>query len=160
MANYGDVALGLKPDWSRSKENDQNYALQIVGHENGEADVYLKDEPDQAHQFVWVPLAYRDTVSVYSTKGYSFVKKAEGWVKRENLWEWDAEGFVLSRWGRLMARTKERFLEDMEKRRIQRERVMGSGNDDDKRAREIAERTGIQITEDDRPVRRRGLRNG
>lgn len=156
MANYGDAALNLGPEWARYKESDQNFALQIVGHKDGESDVRLKDEPNKRHQFAWVDTKYRDDIAINLTKGYRFVKKDEGWVKAEELWEWDAEGFLVWKTMRLMARPIERLVDDMAKRKQQRERVMGT-NKAEEEAAELAARAGIQITGDDKP-RRRGAR--
>ena len=157
MANYGDVALSLGPEWARYKLHDQNYGLMIVGHVNGVADAYLTIDPDQEHQFAWVETRYRDEIDINRSKGYRFVKQDE-WTKNENLWEWDAEGFVLCKGQRLMARTKERFLEDMAARRKQRDQFMGTNKDEEK-ALEIAARAGIEITGAEKPNRRSGLTN-
>lgn len=157
MANYGDLTLNLPPDWSRQKEHDQNYAIGMVGHENGVADAYLEDAPDTQHQFAWVDTRYRDEIDINRHKGYEFVKQSDGWVKNNRLWDWDAEGFCVLRGQRLMARSKESFLADMDARRKQRNKVMGKNKDDDE-ARQIAARAGIALLEedDDRP---RGMRN-
>jgi hypothetical protein len=158
VANYGDVALCLKPEWNRRRENDQTFVLTTVGHTDGVADAYLEDAPDQEHQFAWVDLKYKDDIAINHTKGYRFVKKDEGWTKNEMLWEWDAEGFLVYKTMRLMARPKERFLEDMAARRQQRDKVMG-GNKADEEADRIAARLGVEI-EGSPKVKRRGLRNG
>jgi hypothetical protein len=155
VANYGDVALGLGPDWSRYKLNDQTFALGTVGHEGGVADVYLEDEPDQQHQFAWVDTRWRDEVSINRQKGYEFVNVNAGWVKSERLWDVDAEGFVVHNGQRLMARPFARFLEDMKARKTQRDRVMGT-NKDEEAAIAAAARAGIDLTGDEgKPLRRK-----
>jgi hypothetical protein len=157
VANYGDVALVLRPDWERRKENDQHYALRIVGHQDGVADAYLEEEPDKEHQFAWVDPKYKTDVAVNHTKGYRFVKKDEGWTKNDDLWEWNAEGFCVRESDYLMARPKDRFLEDMAARRTQRDKVMG-GNKAEEEAERIAANAGIEISGDSPKVKRRGLR--
>lgn len=159
MPNYGDLALNLPPTWERGGESDQNYALMIVGHKAGVADAYRTKEPDTPHQFAWVDSKYADDVAINVHKGYQFVKK-DDWTKADDLWTWDAEGFCVFKMFRLMARSQERFLADMEARRKQRDRVMGS-NKDEEAAEAIAARAGLEITGDDgRPlkrVRRQGM---
>lgn len=158
MANYGDVALGLGPDWDRSNYHDQQYVLSTVGHDHGRADAYLDKEPDKQHQFAWVDPRYRDEVAVNRTKGYVFVNK-DDWAINELLWQWDAEGYCIRFDGqRLMARPKEIFVADMLKRKQRRSEVMGGNKEDEEVARR-AEKLGIQVygEEDGKPIRR-GLR--
>lgn len=159
MANYGDIALNLPADWSRFKQHDQNYALMTIGHAEGVSDVRLTKEPDKRHQFAWVDTRYKDEIDINRTKGYRFVTEKE-WTKNEHLWEWDAEGFLLCKGQRLMARDEDRFLADMAARKKQRDSVMRTNKDEDE-AQELAARAGIRISAEDdgRPVRR-GLRNG
>lgn len=157
MANYGDVALNLSANWNRREQNDQNYTLMTVGHADGVADAYLSDEPDQEHQFAWVDTRYKDDIAINRTKGYTFVHK-DTWTKNENLWEWDAEGFLVFKTYRLMARTKEEFLKDMADRRAQRDRVMGKSKDEEE-AERIAALAGIALTgEGTKKTPRRGMR--
>ena len=160
-SNYGDVALTLPANWNRRAQSDQAYALNTIGHTDGVSDVRLKDEPEQKHQFAWVEPRYRDEISLNQSKGYRFVKKDDGWVA-ESLWEWDAEGFLIRADGqRLMARSFERFLEDMAARKEQRDRVMNTSRVDEDVAR-LAAKFGISITGDGgKPVKRvrSGLRN-
>jgi hypothetical protein len=150
--NYGDVALGLSADWSRSKETNQEYALGIIGHEGGEADVFLKDEPEQKHQFAFVDTKFADEVAMNRVKKYAFVKKCDGWVQRANLWDWDSEDFLVHKGQRLMARKGEHFIAEME----QRAKVYNlSQSRADKEAREIAARSGIEMEEEGRKVVKR-----
>lgn len=157
MANYGDIALNLPADWSRSKQHDQNYALMTVGHTDGVADARLTKEPDKRHQFAWVDTRYKDEIDINRTKGYVFVKTPD-WTKNESIWEWDAEGFCVCKGQRLMARTEEKFLADMEARRKQRNSVMKQNKDEDE-ARELAARAGIRISAEDEGRPLQGLRN-
>ena len=164
MANYGDIALNLPPDWERARQHDPNYALMTVGHQNGVSDAYLIDEPDKRYQFAWVLRTFKgvpnEEVDINRTKGYSFVKKGE-WEKNANLWEWDAEGFLTCKGQSLMARPAELFLADMAARKRQRDQVMGGRNKEEERIAEMAARAGIEVTGSDegRPVqRRKGMR--
>jgi hypothetical protein len=149
--NYGDVALGLSADWSRATESNQEYALGIIGHENGEADVYLKDEPTKRHQFAFVDTRFNDEVALNRVKKYTFVKKDDGWVQRTDLWDWDAEGFLLYRGQRLMARPGELYTADLEKRKQR----MQSKSAADEEAKRIAARAGIEMEEEGRKVVKR-----
>lgn len=149
--NYGDVALNLKPDWDRAEESNQEYALLNVGHENGVADAYVTDAPGERHQFAWVDPRYADDVQMNRLKGYDYVKK-DSWTKNEKLWEWDAEGFCISRGQRLMARRAELFFRDVAKRDQFRSKKK---SDADEAAARIAARTGFAITGDDGQALRR-----
>lgn len=155
--NYGDLTLHLPPTWNRLGEADQQFALQMVGHENGVSDAYLKDEPTQRHQFAWVDPKYREDETMNVYKGYRFVKKDDGWVINERLWAWDAEGFCTFKTFKLMARTEDLFLKDMEARRIQRNKVMGKTEEDDAKQ---AAALGIDITGDDGKRVKAGRRRG
>jgi hypothetical protein len=152
VANYGDAALNLGPEWARYKENDQNYALQIVGHDGGESDVYLKTDPDKKHQFAWVDTKYSEDVQINQSKRYRFVKKDDGWVKRDGLWDWDAEGFLVFRTLRLMARDESELAAEMGKRKAQRDRVMGGETKEDQEIERLEARA------EGKP-KRKGLRN-
>lgn len=153
MANYGDVALNLSPDWDRRLQHNQNYALWTIGHENGTADVYLEADPDARHQFAWVDPKRGDDVTVNQVKGYRFVKKADGWTKNPNLWgDWTPEGLIRNFDQLLMARAAALHFEDKAKR----DRDIANRKDkDSEKAREIARQVGIDIDDDDQPVRRR-----
>ena len=154
MGNYGDLGVALPKDWNRRAQSDQNFILNTIGHTDGQSDVYLKDAPHEEHQFAWVEPRYKDEIAINQSKGYRFVKKDDGWEKID-LWEWDAEGFLIRADGqRLMARSKEKFLDDMEARRLQRKKVMES-NKDDEDAQRIAAKLGIKLSgDDDKPMRR------
>jgi hypothetical protein len=160
VANYGDLALNLAPDWTRNKLHNQQASLRTVGHENGVADAHLTKEPDTEHQFAWVDTRNQDEISLNRAKGYDFIKK-DGWTKNPDLWEWDAEGFCFFAGQRLMARSKERFLADMADRRRQRDAVMGAKSKDEEYIERMAAHAGIEITgsDDGKPLRRKGLRN-
>lgn len=153
MANYGDVALGLKPEWDRSSEHNQEYALRIVGHTNGVADARLKNDPDKRHQFAWVDPTYLKEVNVNRTKGYVFVNKNTGWEKADNLWEWNAEGNLLYEGQLLMARPGELYWKDLDKRIELRGGVKDNA---DEEAENIAARAGIRISREE--GRRRSAR--
>jgi hypothetical protein len=153
VANYGDLGIALPKDWNRRAQSDQVFVLNTIGHAEGKADVWRKGAPDEEHQFAWVEPRYREEIQINRSKGYEFVKQGE-WEKID-LWEWDAEGFLIRADGqRLMARPKDKFLEDMADRRAQRSRVMGSNRDDEEAAR-MAAKHGIEISGDDgKPIRR------
>lgn len=117
MANYGDVALRLPANWKRSNYENQEQVLMSIGHEDGESDLYLKDDPDKAHQFRWIDPANKTEVTGARMRGWDFVKKDNGWVKRlDYLWEWSAEGFVSFAGQVAMFRPKERWLDDEARR--------------------------------------------
>lgn len=145
MANYGDVALGLGPTWDRSREANQAFILPNVGHTNGKADAYLKDDPDKAHQFAWVDPKYRDEIDENRLKGYDFVNQKKGWEKNEHLWEWNAESNVQRRGQLLMARDAALFFEDLDKRKSARD---NRKDENEEAALAAAERAGIAITGD------------
>lgn len=118
MANYGDVALGLKSDWNRNNYEYQEQMQGTVGHEDGKADARLKSEPDKRHQFRFVDhlgTRAKQEISGLRMKGYEFVKN-ETWDKHEFLWEWDAEGFLVHDGQRLMARPEDKFTADQARR--------------------------------------------
>jgi hypothetical protein len=102
--NYGDVALQLKPDWSRHRQSgDQSFILTTVGHENGRADAFLKDDPGKAHQFQWCAPSDVNRLNYLRGQHYKFCTNAD-WDKNEYLWEWDGEGYIVHNGERLMAR--------------------------------------------------------
>jgi hypothetical protein len=142
--NYGDVALNLKPEWSRKRETNKQYALRIVGHENGVADAYREKEPAARHQFAWVDPRYVDDISINRSKGYDFVTKTD-WVKNERLWYWDAEGYCVNDGQRLMARPAHMYFEELEERERARSRRKDKAADE---ALAIAERAGIEIEDE------------
>ena len=124
MANYGDVALGLPANWNRNYYNNQaEWMLYTVGHSDGVADVYKEDEPDTEHQFLWADTTARpghtsdDRMAMQ--RGFRFVKKADGWVVRdETLWTWDSEGFLQHAGQKLMFRPKEKWLAEQNRREL------------------------------------------
>jgi len=119
MANYGDVALGLRADWTRNNYENQEWVLSTVGHEDGEADVFLTDEPDTQFQFLWADVMARpghaSDAQLAAMRGFEFVKQTE-FTKRKLLWQWDAEGFLIHAGQKLMYRSKERWLVDQKRR--------------------------------------------
>ena len=120
--NYGDVALNLPPDWSRSlTATDPQFMLTTVGHVNGVADARLKADPGKRHQFRW-NAANDPSISVFRSRHYSFVNKNAGWEKNEELWEWDGEGFIVHNGQRLMARDAEWYFKDLEEEAARSER--------------------------------------
>ena len=156
--NYGDVALNLSPDWTRAAQRNQKFTIWTIGHEDGKADVYLKDNPDQRHQFAWVSPRYKDEITMLKVKGYQFVHKST-WDKNPDLWgDWTPDGFILCVDQNLMARSEELYLKD----KAVREYEMISARDrDSEAAKQLAKRAGIKIIEDDEddeeemPARRR-----
>jgi hypothetical protein len=112
VANYGDVALGLKADWSRNKYQKPEQTLFAIGHEGGEADVYLTDDPDAEHQFRWVNPLDKEEVTGLLMRKYQFVTK-DKWTKRvDYMWEWNAEGKIYYGGQILMARPKSLWQDD------------------------------------------------
>lgn len=113
--NYGDVALNLPADWSRTRLSNEAFGLLIVGHEGGEADVFLTDEPDKQHQFKFVDPNNQAEISMALTHHYEFCIKGK-WDKRENLWAWNAEGRIHYMGNQIMARDRKFYDEDLQKR--------------------------------------------
>lgn len=155
MANYGDVALNLGPDWDRNQLHDRKYALRIVGHKDGIADVYLTKDPDKRHQFAWTDKRYRDEVDLNLADGYRFVKKGE-WTKHELMWEWNADDEIAYLGMSLMARPAELYFAAQAEKEQQRNREQKDKHAEE--ARQIAERSGISIFADDEAPRKRGRR--
>ena len=117
-ANYGDCALGLGPQWNRNIYEYPEQMQATVGHNDGIADCYRTEHPEQEHQFRWVDHLGRGAaqeISALRQKGYEFVKQND-WTKVDYLWEWDAEGYCIFMGQRLMARPKSKFLEDQARR--------------------------------------------
>ena len=84
-----------------------------IGHENGVADLYLKDDPGAAHQFAWCDPKDTDRRDYLRSEKFVWVKghDDEGpWIKNPDLWEWDSEGYVWHKGQRAMARPKELWL--------------------------------------------------
>jgi hypothetical protein len=121
--NYGDCALKLPPDWSRSRmASGVEFTLTTVGHENGRADAFLTMNPGQAHQFTWVAPEDKNRMSVLRTRHYKLVTKSE-WTKNEHLWEWDGEGHIVHNGQLMMARERMYFeADEAEQERAQKER--------------------------------------
>ena len=153
MANYGELGVALPKDWNRRAQSDQAFVLNTIGHTDGKPDVWRKGREEEEHQFAWVEPRYKDEIQLNRSKGYEFVKQGE-WEKID-LWEWDAEGFLIRADGqRLMALPKDKFLEAMAGRAAQRKRVMET-NKDDEMAERIAAKLGISLSGDDgKPIRR------
>jgi hypothetical protein len=112
--NYGDVALNLPPDWTRSMNmTAPALTLGIVGHENGIADAYLTKYPAQRHQFQWVHPTDAITRDQSRYKHYSYCTRTD-WTKNPSLWDWDGEGYIVHLGQRLMARDERYFIEELE----------------------------------------------
>lgn len=128
MANYGDVALNLSPDWDRNKLYNKDFAQQTVGHSGGKADAFLTKSPDEAHQFYWVPKLDQRMIASRQVDGYRFVTKDEWSINKELGWEFDAEGIASFGFERLMARPAAKYHEterakaELRKSKAQRER--------------------------------------
>ena len=153
MANYGDCALGLAANWDRSIYESQEWLLTLVGHADGIADAYLKDDPDKEHQFYWADPKdkdNRDLMLAYQ-RGYAFVHKYKGWVKNEKMWDWDAEGRVTFGGLVLMARPKERWLAEQQRR----DNLNTKARQDVEREMESIP-DGLSATEPQGAARRRG----
>lgn len=117
MPNYGDVALNLPPDWSRSRlASGQEFHLTTVGHENGVADAYITNEPDRLHQFKWVNPLDNTEVSIAKSRHYVFVEKGS-WTKNPHLWEWTGEGNIVFNGQYQMARDAEWYYKEEEARK-------------------------------------------
>lgn len=151
MPNYGDVAVRLSADWSRNQYDNQEQVLMIVGHEGGEADAYLTDDPDGEHQFYWVDPDNKFQVTGLQMRHYEFVNK-DKWTKRlDYLWEWNAKGHVAFAGQELMARPKRYWIEDEKKRDGQNEKARRDANAEAQRAP-----GGLRATEvSDNTVQRR-----
>lgn len=104
--NYGDVALKLPADWSRSRMvGDAAFVLTTVGHECGIADAYLTESPGLRHQFTWCAPEDQNRMSTLRTKHYELCAQST-WTKNPHLWMWDGEGFIIHNGQRLMARDR------------------------------------------------------
>lgn len=114
--NYGDCSLALPPDWNRgSLASGQDFMRSTVGHQDGVADLHLKDDPGKAHQFAWCDPKDTDRRDYLRAKKFEWVKGSgdDGpWIKNPDLWEWDSEGFVWHKSQRAMARSKEVWIAD------------------------------------------------
>ena len=150
--NYGDVALNLSADWSRSSiAGDPSFVLTTVGHEAGRADAFLLDNPSKQHQFQWVSPSDQNSVSIARTRHYGFCNKNQGWEKNEYLWEFDGEGFIIHNGQRLMARDRMWYDQerDADKRRKEAEKKRRSVTPEEERAVSALESRGV-IIEDER----------
>lgn len=96
--------------------------LWIIGHDNGKADLYLKDEPEAEHQFQWVDPADKTRLTTLQMKGYSPVNKTK-WEKHAFLWEWNAEDKLFFGGQIAYARPKEKWLADEAKREAMKRRA-------------------------------------
>jgi hypothetical protein len=148
--NYGDVALNLPPDWSRSRlASGEDFMIKAIGHENGKADVYKKDHPGDKNQFQWCAKSDTNRLNRLRTKHYVEVIRGQ-WEKNPLLWEWDGESHVFHEGEFLMAREERFYLEDEEKRK--REQAERDGSRADSREEEAfmrsIEQRGGEITDD------------
>jgi hypothetical protein len=113
MPNYGDVALNLPHDWSRTHMvGDPSFILTTIGHEGGKADARLEADPERRHQFRWCAPNDTTAISTLRSRHYEWVLKSTGWVKNPNLWEWDGEGYIIHNGQRLMARDATFYVEE------------------------------------------------
>lgn len=144
-SNYGDVALDLKPDWSRLKlVHDDLFTQQMVGHEGGVADAHLTDEPDAKHQFQWCDPKDEARVNRFRTQGYAFcVLGKGGWTKNEKLWEATADNNIRFLGQNLMARPERLYREEKAKKIEDAERVKLRKNDE--AALRLAEKLGFVV---------------
>lgn len=135
--NYGDCALNLPADWSRSRNvGGAGFILLTVGHERGVADAYRTMNPGQLHQFRWCAPEDQEGYSVLRTQHYVECARAD-WTKNEHLWMWNAEGFIVHNGQHLMAREKHFYDED--KLAAAREQTAREGKPvGDDEAREVA----------------------
>lgn len=151
MPNYGDVALGLKADWNRnSYENNSDWMLYTIEHENGKADLRLTDNEEKRHQFRWVDFRDRNEITRAEMQHYQFVRE-ETWTKHPILWEWDGEGYCFFAGQRAMARAEEYFLADQ----ARRDRLNEEVGRDVERETEAVPQGLIGIDEHGKPVRQR-----
>lgn len=150
--NYGDAALNLPPDWSRTRiAGDPAFILTTVGHENGVADARLTDDPSKAHQFRWIDPADQNQLSLARTRHYKYCNKNAGWEKRDELWEYDGEGFIVLNGQKLMARDGDYYYAEIEaeKERKEAEKNRRSVTQEEERAVRALESRGI-VVEDER----------
>lgn len=112
--NYGDCALKLPSDWSRTRMSGAaSFILTTVGHERGIADAFLTSNPGQSHQFTWCSPEDQNNVSMLRTNHYDFCMRTE-WTKNANLWMIDGEGYIVHNGQRLMARERKYYDADKE----------------------------------------------
>lgn len=151
--NYGDVALDLPPDWSRSRlAGDPTFMLTAVGHEHGVPDAYLTDKPKERHQFKWLNPQVQSEVSIHRTRKYAPVTKAE-WSKNPDLWDWDGEGHVVYNGQILYARDEIYYVDDKETlARSQAERDRKTDPREQAAMQSIASRGGMIEDERGRPL--------
>lgn len=132
--NYGDVALDLPPDWSRSRlAGDPGFMLTAVGHENGVPDAYMTDQPKQRHQFKWLNPKDQAEKATHRTRHYETVTNTR-WTKNENLWDWDAEGHVVYNGLILYARDEVYYVDEKETQdRLKKERDEKKNTEEEER---------------------------
>ena len=143
MPNYGDAALNLPPDWTRTKFESEQVQY-TVGHKEGVAEVRLTKNPEEEHQFFWCDLNHPTDKDVLRDQGFTFVNKDEWTAER---WEWNSEGKLRSLLGLLMARPKAVYLAEEDRKRAKREREMV--NRAEAEALSLAEQHGIEVTDGD-----------
>lgn len=159
MPNYGDVALNLGADWDRARMVFSPYLLTTVGHVNGKADMHLEKQPDELHQFQWINPFEKDKEALAKMKGYKFVRKSDDWYLNDELWQWDAEGFVDHAGTRAMYRPASLYYKDQaqmteEQKRRKRQQLQAEDQADQEAARKggfvVTDESGQQL----RPRRR------
>lgn len=154
--NYGDVALSLPPDWSRSRiAGSPTFVLTTVGHESGIPDAFLTEHPSVVHQFRWADPADGNTVSILRTKHYQLCNKSE-WSKNPSLWEFDGEGRIIHNGQALYARDRiyyDQDKEDEDARRDQRDEKRSTSQEEERTMRTIESRGGTIEDERGRPLR-------
>jgi len=147
MANYGDVALNLPPDWSRERLLNKRPNHMTIGHTAGRSDVALKDDPEARHAFAWCAVGpqFIDELDARKSDGFSFVNKND-WDSV--YYEWDAEGYLVAQNQRLMAIPEAKYIELRAAEREELERT--SVNTANEEALGLADRvSGITLTNRD-----------
>jgi len=154
--NYGDCALNLPPDWSRSRMvGDASFVLTTIGHEGGVSDVFLTMNPGQAHQFTWCDPKDQNKVSVLRSNHYVLCSKAD-WTKNPQLWEWDGEGHIVHNGQLVWAREKVFYDQDQaEQKRLQQERdgKRATSADEENTLRRLEQQGAILEDERGRPLK-------
>lgn len=148
--NYGDCALNLPADWSRSRlSSGFEFHLKTVGHDNGLSDLRLTAKPGERHQFQWCAKKDESRLNALRTKRYVIVKSSE-WTKNPNLWEWDGEGLCIHDGEFALAREESYYLAEREAEERSQNHRRGASFDspeEERAARAIESRGGV-ITDD------------
>lgn len=119
--NYGSVDMNLTPEWSREAQDPTLIASAMVGHVNGKADLFRRDEPGARHQIAWCERGNKIGEAMLRQQGYALVTDGP-WVKNPLLWEWEADErvpsvrYCINYNDRAWARPEARYLADRERR--------------------------------------------